>query len=267
VAFWHVTIASDGRHPLLPAEDARRVAVRLLARVASGELVLFSVVDDHVHVVALAERARVAKLGRALVLGLRPLAAAPVEPPRLRPVETRAHLESLVGYVLGQVAHHGLAEHPALWSGSCFQDLVGARWLPGLTLRLREALPRLTREAVFGAVGLTGGALTPADDAAVRAAGCVRLVAAAAAAHAVPAALAGNTPPVVAARRAVAQLARAAGRATADLVWALGLSRRAARRYQEPPAPPELLRAVRLRLGLVERLTPSPAPVLQRPLR
>lgn len=258
-AVWHFTPASDGRKPVLPGEDARRAAVRVLARVAGAELVLFSLVDDHVHVVALGERSRMGRLGRALVLGLRPLAAAPVTPARVRPVETRAHLESLVRYVLGQVAHHGLAAHPALWTGSCFQDIVGARWLPGLGLRLGEALPRLTRATVLDAVGLRGAAVEPASDDALRAGGVGRLVAAVAAAHAVPEGLAGNLPPVVTARRAAAKLAQAAGVAGADLAWALGITPRAARRLLAVAVPAALLRAARVRHVLVERFAALPS--------
>jgi hypothetical protein len=85
---------------------------------------------------------------------LRPLAAAPVEPARVREVDTRAHLEWLVRYVLTQGPHHGVAGHPALASGSCFQDLVAARRVDGLRLRIAEALPRLRRRTLYEAVGL-----------------------------------------------------------------------------------------------------------------
>jgi hypothetical protein len=165
-----LTIASDGRQVLFPSEEARRAAVRVLARVVGPAALLFRVVDDHLHVVVGWERARVGWLSRALVLGLRPLAAAPVEGARVRPVESRAHLESLVGYVLSQTSHHGLAEHPALWTGSCFRDLVGARWLPPLAgrERLSAHLPRLPPSALQRAVGLSGRAVEPADDAALR---------------------------------------------------------------------------------------------------
>ena len=73
---WHLTVASDGRTPLFPDEARRRAAVRTLARVAGQELVLFSVVDDHVHLVVTCDRSRVGWLGRAVVLGLRTVAAA-----------------------------------------------------------------------------------------------------------------------------------------------------------------------------------------------
>lgn len=258
MATWHLTLASDGRQTLFPEEDGRRAAVRLLARAARDEMVLFCVVDDHVHVVVLAERPRVAKLGRALALGLRPLAKAPLDRPRIREVESRAHLQSLVSYVLGQPARHNLAVHPALWTGSCFLDLVGARWIPGLGLRLRDALPRLTRRTVRGAVGLDDRPIAPADDEALRVAGVARIVAATAAAHAVPESLPGKSAPIVTARRAAVQLARAAHIGPTDIAWALGIPTRAVRRLGSPPAPAELLDATRLRLALVEFLQGAP---------
>jgi REP element-mobilizing transposase RayT len=264
MTFWHLTLAADGRQALFPGETARRAAVRALARLAGGELVLFSVVDDHVHLVVTAEGPRVGRLARALLLGLRPLAAAPLDPARARPVETRSHLESLVRYVLGQTAHHGLAEQPALWTGSCFQDLVGARWLPELRLRLAEALPRLPRAALLEAVGVREGHVAPARDDALRAGGVGRLVAAVAAAAALPPDLGGRPAGVVTARRAAARLAQAGGLATADLAWALGVRPQAVRRLRTAPAPDALLRAARVRHALVERLAEAASPARAR---
>jgi hypothetical protein len=260
---WHLTIASDGRRALFPAEEGRRAAVRVLARVVGPAALLFCVVDDHLHLVVGWERLRVGWLGRALVLGLRPFAAAPVEGARVRPVESRAHLESLVGYVLSQTGHHGLAEHPALWTGSCFQDLVGARWLPPLEVRARltAQLPRLSPSALFAAAGMPSGSarsFAPSDDAALRVGGASRLVAAAAAALALPPSLAGKGAALVLARRAVAQLGIGCGLASGDLGLALGVTPRAVRRLLAAPAPDALLGAVRRRHALVEALAGTP---------
>lgn len=118
---------------------------------------LFCIVDDHLHVVLLCEAQQAGVLSRELLLALRPLTGPNLAPAFVRPVEGRGHLEWLVRYVLEQPTKHGLPGHPALWPGSCFPDLVGARRLPGLSLRLRlsEALPRFrlrTRAAPDGAV-------------------------------------------------------------------------------------------------------------------
>lgn len=247
---WHLTIASDGRRPLFVDEASVRAAVRTLARVAGDDMALFCIVDDHVHVVALGEPARAGKLARALVLGLRPQAGAPVERARVREVESRSHMQWLVSYVLGQGPHHGLPEHPALASGSCFQDLAGARRIDGLRLRIGEALPRYRRRDLYAAARLPAVEIAPASDARIVAAGMARLAAAVASALAVAPGLAGNTPPVVAARRSFAHLARAAGFDSGDLVRTLGISSRSARRLDERPVPAEVLRAVRVRLAV-----------------
>jgi hypothetical protein len=259
VGVWYLTIiASDERQVPFPSEELRRAAVRVLARAAGREAALFCVVDDHLHVVLLCGPERIGWLRRALLLGLRPVAAAPLEPARARPVETLAHLESLVGHVLSQPVHHGLTRHPALWTGSCFQDLVGARWLPALQLRLGEALPRLTRGALLDAVGLRGWESAPSDDATLRGGGAARLVAAVATALALPPALGGNGAPVVSARRAVVQLGVGCGLTSGDLAVALGITPHAVRRLLTPTAPDELLRAARLRHAMVERLAGGP---------
>ncbi len=35
-------------------------------------------------------------------------------------------MSNVFGYLLRQPSHHDLQVHPALWTGSCFLDLVGA---------------------------------------------------------------------------------------------------------------------------------------------
>ena len=246
---WHLTLATDGRHPLFDDEDAVRRAVRVLVRAAPDDLALFCFVDDHAHFVALVDSPRIGKLARALVLGLRPHASAHVEPARVRPVESRAHMESLVKYVLTQPTRHGVAADPARWTGSCFQDLVGARAI-GLKLKLAKALPRLRLRDVQSIVGLGSDPISGLQDDAIRAAGIGRLVAAATVACSVDSALAGNTAPVVAARRAISQLARDVGIPASEVAFALRITERAARRLLEPPVSEPSTAAIRTRLGL-----------------
>ena len=251
MALWHLTVASDGRLPLLPDERSVRAAVRLLAREAGDRMALFCAVDSHVHAVVLAEPAEASWLGRALTLGLRALAGTPTEPARRRPVEHRGHAESLLRYLLTQVGHHGLPVHPALWSGSCFQELAGARAVAGLQLRLREVLPRVRPDDIKEIVGLPARPVEPVADAAVRAAGAARLVAAAGAAVAADPALASRETIVVAARRAVVDVGLTAGLAVTDVAWALRVTRRAVERLRtRSPADAVLSRALRMRLAL-----------------
>jgi REP element-mobilizing transposase RayT len=264
MAIWHLTLASDGRRALFSGEAGVRAAVRTLARAAGSELVLFAIADGHVHVVALAERERVGRLGRALVLSLRAVAESPLEPARSREVESRSHMEWLVRYVLTQGPHHGLPGHPALSAGSCFQDLVGARAVEGLRLgaALAPALPRFRRRRLYEAVGLPPVEIGPMGDEDVRRSGIARVAAAVASALAVPPDLDGHAAPVVEARRAVAHLGHAVGFDTRDLESALRVSSRTARRLDERPVRPEILRAARVRLALEDAVAGRPAPGL-----
>ncbi|MDP2310840.1 MAG: hypothetical protein Q8P18_32780 [Pseudomonadota bacterium] len=247
---FHLTFAAVGRHALFPTERARRAAVRALGRVAGAWIVLFAIVDDHVHVVVLCEEERVGRLARAIVLALRPVASAALEPAFVRPVRDRGHLESLVGYVLTQQAHHGLAEHGALATGSCYRDLLGARLVPGLTLRIGQALPRFRLREACRHVALPEVELCPVTLDVVRAAGAARVVAAASAALAVAPELIGNAAEVVEVRRAAVQLALTSGIHLAEMAHALGIGVGTARRLAVREVAEPVLRAIRLELAL-----------------
>ena len=247
---WHLTHTSDGRYPLFPDEETRRSAVRKLARVAGAELVLFCIVDDHVHSVVRADRARAGRLAQAILRSLRSIAAATIHSTHIRSVEDRSHLEWLVKYLLTQPKRHEMATHLALWSGSCFQDLARARIVEGMRLQLCNVLPRFRIRTAYEAVGLPPREIAPAQDPAVRAAGAARLVSAAGAALAVNPSLSGNTDPIVRARRAVVQVAHKVDISFAEVAWALGITRRSAMRLVESPAEDDVQQAIRRRLAI-----------------
>jgi REP element-mobilizing transposase RayT len=254
---WHLTYASDGRNPLFPDEAACRKAIRVLGRVAGTSTVLFNIVDDHLHLVLWCDRQRRGRLARALVQALRQVASVPVEPARVRAVENRAHMKWLVDYLLSQTIRHGIPTHSALWSGSCFPDLIGARWVPGLELQLRKALPRFRMRDIYRAVGLTAGPFAPLPLEGVRSAGMARLASATGAALAVGPILSGKSSPVVHARRAVAQLANQAGMGIADVAWALDIAPRSVRRLHGPRVDAGTTKAVRMRLTLENAVQPK----------
>ncbi len=126
----------------------------MLARVAGAWIVSFSIADEHAHLIVLGDRDRIGRLRRNLSLALGAASSEPLDPSWARPLASRAHLQSTFEYQLTQVDHHGLPAHPALWSGSVFQDLIGARLLDGLQLKLPEALPRYRVRDALSAVGL-----------------------------------------------------------------------------------------------------------------
>jgi hypothetical protein len=247
---YHLTFASVGRHPLFPTESARRAAVRALGRVAGAWIVLFALVDDHVHVVVFCEAGRVGRLARAILLALRPLAAVEIRPAHVVPVRDRSHMASLVPYLLTQPIHHGLSEHPALTTGSCWPDLVGARRIPALTLPLLNALPRFRLRDAYRHVGLPAVELQPAADDVLRALGAVRLVAAASRAHGVGPTLARNEPAAAEVRTVAVQLAAAAGMHVSEVAHALAIGTDAARKIGARAPDPRAHRAVRLAIAL-----------------
>ena len=250
---FHLTYASDGRQALLPEPALQRQALQALARAVAEQVVLFCIVDDHVHVVLLCQDERVGTLSRALLLALRPLTGPGLAPAFVRPVEGRGHLEWLVRYVLEQPSKHGLPGHPALWPGSCFPDLVGARRLPGLSLGLRlgQVLPRFRLRTAYAHVGLAPAPLQPVDPDTLRGLGIRRIVDAASAALAADPALRGNSDRVVSTRVTIAHLATAWP--TSELAWALDITPQAARRLRTREVPEGAMEAVRLRLALEER--------------
>lgn len=160
---WQLRFSSEGRTSLFPGEAERRRAVQTLARVAGTWIVSFSIADEHAHLIVLGDQDRIGRLRRNLSLALGAASSEPLDPSWARPFTSRAHLQSTFEYQLTQVDHHGLPAHPALWSGSVFQDLIGARVLDGLQLKLREALPRYRVRDALSAVGLPREPIEPAD--------------------------------------------------------------------------------------------------------
>lgn len=248
---FHLTFATDGRLPLFPSQAPRLAALHAIGRVAGDKVLLFCLVDDHAHIALDIDPGRVGVMSRSLLLALRPLAEH-VEPAHVRPVESRSHLEWLVGYMLRQPIKHGMPGHPALWSGSCICDLVGARVVPGLEPipRLMAVLPRFRLREAFAHAGLPKAELFPLDDDGIRDLGAVPLARAAAFVTASTVPLVGKAAPVAAARAATCQLARQAGIATRDVTRVLAITPQAVGRLARKAVDPRLPRAVRLRLAL-----------------
>jgi len=159
-------------------------------------------------------------------------------------------MQWLVKYFIDQVLHHKINEHPAMWSGSCFQDLVGARRVEGLRPCFFEVLPRLRLDEVCQMAGLPRGRIEPASAQQVRHAGAGRLAKAAGAALAVGPELQGKTKWVTQARRAVAQIAMQTGIGLDEVAWALDISPKAVRNLLRAHLEEEILPAVYTRLAL-----------------
>jgi len=246
---WHLTFSSDERFPHFPGEARRRCALRRLARM-NLDLALFCLVETHSHLVNLAEQIRVGRQAQAVWSAWRRIAVSQLDPAFRRRVRDRSHLQWLVRYVVTQPIKHRVKAHPALWSGSCFQDYIGARYVPGLALRVAEVLPELEQRTVLGYVGLTPAAVRPLGDADVRAVGARRIVDAAAFAVAADPGLRGLDATSVSARRVAILLGRGVGLANQEIRWALGTSKRTLQRARFEAGDEERMRAVRIRLAL-----------------
>lgn len=221
------------------AHEQVRALLRGLVRVCGTDLLLFCLVDDHLHVVVDSDHP-----GRRSAAEQRMLRARvehALAPPHRRMVENRRHLRWLVRYVCTQVDHHALqGEHQALFEGSCLQDLCGARAIPGWDpARIWSLLPRDSARGLCAALDVP--APPPADARELAPAQVVRaaLVAGASDLH-------GRMAHAVAVRLAVTHLLGP----RPELQRLLGVGRRQLRWLAAQPADPALVRAVRVRLAL-----------------
>ena len=259
---YHLTLAVRGRRALARDEAERRLLMRAIARTCGASLLLPGVADDHLHAVIRTLRPGYLARDLARVLGNR-RPDLTFKPPHFALVDTRAYLAWLVRYLLEQPAKHGLPGPAALWTGCCFQDLVGARLLPGFSAAgLANELPRMRLRELFPVVGLRSEPLVPLDDAAIRHAGAGRLVDAAGAVFAVGPALDRRirSAGVLEARRLTVRVARRVGLPAQEVAHYLGVKPKAVSRLWDQPCPEFWIAALRRRLALEDRAG-QPAPV------
>jgi hypothetical protein len=236
----HFIWRADGHRAVLRDPVGRLAAIRALLRV-DVEVLLFSVVDTHVHAVLHgADRWSRAAVSRALSVAV----ACRGEPAVAKPVVGRSHLQSLVRYLLVQPAHHGLELPVARYEGSCFFDLIGARLLDGFDPgAIRAHLPRLRDRDLLGIVGLDALEPLGVDGQA--------LPALVAAARGVYGAVGRGRPAhEVAARMLAAQAARRAGFDLEAISVALATSPRTVRRALAAAPDERHWRALGLQLAL-----------------
>lgn len=266
MSYWHITIASRGRLVLARDVTAVRALVRAIARSGGERLVLFALVDDHLHLLVEEEgEGRPALLARDFARVVRRLApGVELAPTDVRRVESRAHLLRLVGYLLGQPRKHGLAVHPAVWEGGCFVDLIGARHLPGFDRgALGRALPRLRLRELLDHVELPQEPIAPATPADALQLGVARLLEAAAGAFALPPGLFGADRATVEARAVAIQAALAAGFRPAGILPLVSVGERELRRLARREIPAAAHGALARWLGL--ELAVARSKVAERP--
>ena len=134
------TFATWQRSAIFLDEGERRDFLRALVA-AVPDLLLFALVDDHLHLVVATDQP--AAVAGIVLKMLRHRCPSRIDAPRRTAVEGRAHLERLVGYLGLQPEKHGLAAVGALYPGGSLIDLLGARRLEGFDPeRLWRHLPR-----------------------------------------------------------------------------------------------------------------------------
>ena len=239
---WHVTIATVDRAPLHRSEEALLTLVRMVDRVIGHRLVLFCVADDHFHLVLEGPQPAIAVAGLscALTWGV----SVDIARPFLKQVADRAHLATLVGYVLAQPVEHGFGS-VATWPGSCLADLVGARRLGRFgSGPLRSWLPRWRAREICRVARIA--VPQPVTDLA----GCslARIHRASRLALAAP--VSGKSLPAVRARWVAAHLAREAGYGVAAIARELERHPAHVSAVLRKPVPEEVAEA-RIQLALL----------------
>ena len=228
---FHMPFGSVGRLPMFPNTAAVLGTVRGISACAPNRVLLVNAVPGHIHPVIECGDS-FDREARRLRRAVDPHVRGDVEPPFQRAVTSIGHLQTLVRYVFEQQPAHGLAIDPALWPGSSFQDLAGARHLPALGSALTRWLPRLDLADVYAIVGLP------------------RLYDAVSIAACVDPRVHPRAPGATCARAAFVQLTSRLDFSEQAIREALSISRRSVSRLRQMPTPEPIVTAARTRIAL-----------------
>jgi hypothetical protein len=249
VRIFHLTYTSVGGLPFFTSEAAYREAVHRLAKLKHA-IALFCLVAEHLHQVAVTNGEPGSAVSKATKRALGSVVETPFgEDTDIRTVEDRHYVANLLRYDLVQPLKHRQG-HPALWEGSCFQDLIGARRVRGMRLCIEMIIPTFNVLDACGHVNLPRNEIQPASAEQLLAAGLPRLVSAAATAFAAKPTLEGNGFPEVEARCAVAKLGRWIGLHDTEITPVIGVTERGLRNLRRRSMEREALDAVRMRIAL-----------------
>jgi hypothetical protein len=239
---WHLMFRTDDDRVIAPSPAMRRILARTVYRVAEPyRLLVFGAADNHLHLVACCSRQEAGRLAQSLAAALRWRLSLPVPfaPVRMKAVEDQRHLHTVFHYCLSQRNRHGVQSDPYL-DASSLPELLGARLLAtDSQQRVRELLPRVTRDCLLPHVGTR--VLSPTKE-------LVEPADAAAGALGLPS-LDVRPDEAMAGRAALVQLA---GPGVSSTILAPVLSRSPSyvRRLRSYPVEPALFRAVGLQLAL-----------------
>jgi hypothetical protein len=246
---YHLTLPSEGRFQAFTDETLLRLAIRTLARVAGPRLLSWSLPGNHMHAIGVGTRAEVGRLGRSIRLAFRAIGVHLDEADHRR-ITGVDDLRRVVAYQLRQPKRHGVCDRPALFSGGCFYDFVGARIVEGFDPKLVvKHLPDFDVRVHLHEVAARRLPVA-VPEAEIRLLGASRLIEAAGSALAAGPALTDDAPPTVAARRVAVALGKAAGISRKELAFALDVAPQSVGRLERALRDPRLELAVRTRLAV-----------------
>lgn len=249
--WFHAVLCHRDRDPVGVGEAGRLRVLRRVVRAAGGWLLGWCVVDDHLHLLLACDARRAGIIARSVSQAL----DVPLAPAWIKPVRGRRYRRWAIDYLLLQPRKHGLPCHPALWSGSCFVDLVGARWLPGFRPSLlMQGLPRLRLRELFLLLDLGPEPLAPAADQRLFERGPTGLIGACFAALGAAPIERSKQPLQVEARVLACASAREVGLRLPDVAAALGVHASTARRLADRAVRPQARSALRRRIALEDRV-------------
>lgn len=246
---YHITISTQSRKPLFLNDNQYHSGLRALARV-SAELNLFCFADDHVHLLISSAEETISRTAGIFQKVLGKTTSESLNPAHITPVESRIHAQRLLPYIITQPEHHNFKSHKALWRGSCFPDLVGARYISGMKLQVDKLLPRFHISQALQLAGIGVSSLKAADNVEIREAGLSRLKEASIDALAGDRPLEGRDTLTVTARAVISHIALEVGFRPLDIADVLDISRQSVYNLRKIEISKKAVVAVRKRLCL-----------------
>lgn len=244
----HIRIRLRDDRAIAPSDTQRRIMARTVLGIAERmPLLCFGLADTHLHVESLGDEALGNEIARRIGCSLRRRLRLPVGFRALspRPIKDIWHLGQCFKYIQTQAAHHSLA-WKYWYEATSLPDILSLRPIGGiLALRMREHLPRLRPADLLSWLGVS--TLRLAQDGQHETA-FEEVREAVLATSALPS-LGGRSSEVLALRRAAMELL-GRGRTRNELASILGIAVRSVTRLREVAHSPELVRAIRLNLGL-----------------
>ena len=133
--YWHYTCSSMSGRPMLVSIGDWRRAVRALHRSGPRRTFASNLTPTHDHLGVVGTRREVGPRISGFHRSAPILCRESLDWSFPTLIDSEPYLENTLHYIMSQAgADRFPVDHPALWVGSCFLDLIGARYLPESTL-------------------------------------------------------------------------------------------------------------------------------------